>query len=89
MRTATARTSMLAVLETDEAMGHVNLALSEAAQGASRTAGVLRGVLKHRMTDGEAADVAVDLAYNLPRKIYGLGPHPSPRPTSSPSPEPE
>jgi glucuronate isomerase len=31
-----------------------------------------RLVAEHRMTDGEAAEVAVDLAYNLPRKIYGL-----------------
>jgi uncharacterized membrane protein YvlD (DUF360 family) len=46
-------TSMLAVLETDEAMGHVNLALSEAAQDDSRTAAVLRRVLKPRMTGGE------------------------------------
>jgi glucuronate isomerase len=31
-----------------------------------------RLVAEHRMTENEAADVAVDLAYNLPRKIYGL-----------------
>ncbi|MQM28730.1 glucuronate isomerase [Glycomyces albidus] len=31
-----------------------------------------RLVAEHRMTEGEAAEVAVDLAYNLPRKIYGL-----------------
>lgn len=47
--------TMLAMLETDEAMGHVNLALSEITQGESRTAGVLRRVLKPRMTDGEVA----------------------------------
>ncbi len=47
--------TMLAMLENDEAMGHVNLALSEAAQGESRTAAVLRRVLKPRMTDGEVA----------------------------------
>ena len=45
--------TMLAVLETNEAMGHVNLALSEATQGESRTAGVLRRVLKPRMKDGQ------------------------------------
>lgn len=47
--------SMLAMLETDEAMGHVNLALSEAAQGESRASAILRRVLKPRMTDGEVA----------------------------------
>ncbi|THV43285.1 glucuronate isomerase [Glycomyces buryatensis] len=31
-----------------------------------------RLVADHRMTEDEAAEVAVDLAYNLPRKIYGL-----------------
>ncbi|GAB3237066.1 glucuronate isomerase [Glycomyces halotolerans] len=31
-----------------------------------------RLVAEHRMTEEEAAEVAVDLAYNLPRRIYGL-----------------
>ncbi|HEU5127912.1 MAG TPA: glucuronate isomerase [Glycomyces sp.] len=31
-----------------------------------------RLVAEHRMTDDEAAEVAVDLAYNLPRKIYRM-----------------
>ncbi len=44
---------MMAMLQTDEAMGHVNLALSEAVQGGSRTAGVLRRVLNPRMSGGE------------------------------------
>jgi len=51
-----------------------------------------RLVAEHRMTEDEAGEIAVDLAYNLPRKIYGLGPHPSPRPTGSlrsPFPKPE
>ncbi|MBA2598839.1 MAG: phage holin family protein, partial [Chloroflexia bacterium] len=48
-------TRMMAMLQTDEAMGHVNVALSEAVQGVSRTAAVLRRVLKPRMSDGEVA----------------------------------
>jgi glucuronate isomerase len=51
-----------------------------------------RLVAEHRMTDNEAAEIAVDLAYNIPRRIYGLAPHPSPRPTGSlrsPFPKPE
>jgi glucuronate isomerase len=31
-----------------------------------------RLVAEHRMTEDEAAEVAVDLAYHLPRRIYGL-----------------
>src|SRR5690606_41391356 len=31
-----------------------------------------RLVAEHRMTEDEAAEVAVDLAYNLPRKIYRM-----------------
>lgn len=31
-----------------------------------------RLVAEHRMTEDEAGEVAVDLAYNLPRRIYGL-----------------
>jgi glucuronate isomerase len=31
-----------------------------------------RLVAEHRMTEQEAAEVAIDLAYNQPRKIYGL-----------------
>jgi glucuronate isomerase len=42
-----------------------------------------RLVAEHRMTEDEAGEVAVDLAYTLPRKIYGLDPHPSPRPAVS------
>jgi uncharacterized membrane protein YvlD (DUF360 family) len=62
-------TAMLAMLQTDEAMGHVNLALSEATQGESRTAGVLRRVLKPRMTDGE-----VELEKKRPEASNGAGP---------------
>jgi hypothetical protein len=45
--------NMTAVLQTDEAIGHVNLALSEATLGETRTASVLRRILKPRMSDGE------------------------------------
>jgi uncharacterized membrane protein YvlD (DUF360 family) len=45
--------NMVDLLQTDEDMGHLNLALSEAAGGDSRSAGVLRRVLNRRMTDGE------------------------------------
>ncbi|MEU6859387.1 glucuronate isomerase [Glycomyces sp. NPDC046736] len=31
-----------------------------------------RLVAEHRMTENEAAEIAVDLAYTLPRKIYGM-----------------
>ena len=31
-----------------------------------------RLVAEHRMTEDEAAEVAVDLAYHLPRKIYRM-----------------
>src|SRR5215207_4046066 len=47
--------NMTAVLQTDEAIGHVNLALSEATRGESRTANVLRRILKPRMSDGQVA----------------------------------
>ena len=46
-------TKMVELLQTDEAVGHVNLALGEAVQGASRTAAVLRRVLKPRISGGE------------------------------------
>ena len=45
--------NMTAVLQTDEAIGHVNVALSEATRGETRTANVLRRILKPRMADGE------------------------------------
>jgi putative membrane protein len=47
--------NMTAMLQTDEAIGHVNLALSEATRGETRTASVLRRILKPRMADGEVA----------------------------------
>ena len=47
--------NMTALLQTDEAIGHVNLALSEATRGETRTASVLRRILKPRMADGEVA----------------------------------
>jgi uncharacterized membrane protein YvlD (DUF360 family) len=47
--------NMTAVLQTDEAIGHVNVALSEATRGESRTASVLRRILKPRMSGGEVA----------------------------------
>ncbi len=61
-------TTMMNLLQTDEDMGHVNLALSEATQGESRTAGVLRRVLKSRMADGE-----VDLGNKKSRGRQGNG----------------
>jgi hypothetical protein len=45
--------NMTAMLQTDEALGHVNVALSEATRGETRTANVLRRILKPRMSDGE------------------------------------
>jgi hypothetical protein len=45
--------NLTAVLQTDEAIGHVNVALSEATRGETRTASVLRRILKPRMADGE------------------------------------
>ena len=45
--------NMTAMLQTDEAIGHVNVALSEATRGETRTANVLRRILKPRMADGE------------------------------------
>ena len=53
--------NMTALLQTDEAIGHVNLALSEATRGETRTASVLRRILKPRMADGE-----VDLGQSEP-----------------------
>jgi len=47
--------NMTAVLQTDEAIGHVNVALSEATRGETRTANLLRRILKPRMSDGEIA----------------------------------
>ena len=44
---------MTALLQTDEAIGHVNVALSEATRGETRTANVLRRILKPHMSDGE------------------------------------
>ena len=45
--------NMTEMLQTDEAMGHVNLALSEVTRGDSRTARILRRILNPRMSDGE------------------------------------
>src|ERR687896_2694689 len=45
--------NVTAVLQTDEAIGHVNVALSEATRGETRTANVLRRILKPRMADGQ------------------------------------
>src|SRR5918994_2283993 len=45
--------NLTAMLQTDEAIGHVNVALSEATRGETRTANVLRRILKPRMADGE------------------------------------
>jgi putative membrane protein len=45
--------NMTAVLQTDEAIGHVNVALSEATRGETRTANLLRRILKPRMADGQ------------------------------------
>src|SRR5215207_5451189 len=47
--------NMTAMLQTDEAIGHVNLALSEATRGETRTASVLRRILRPRVSDGEVA----------------------------------
>jgi putative membrane protein len=45
--------NMTAMLQTDEAIGHVNVALSEATRGESRTANLLRRILRPRMSNGE------------------------------------
>jgi uncharacterized membrane protein YvlD (DUF360 family) len=45
--------NLTAMLQTDEAIGHVNVALSEATRGETRTANVLRRILQPRMADGE------------------------------------
>jgi hypothetical protein len=45
--------NMTAMLQTDEAIGHVNVALSEATRGETRTANLLRRILKPRMSDGQ------------------------------------
>ena len=47
------KVNMTQQLQTDEAIGHVNLALSEATRGGTRTAGALRRVLKPRMSGDE------------------------------------
>ena len=47
---------MRAFLHNDEAMGHVNVALSEAVRGSTRTAAMLRRVLKRRMS-GEVVEL--------------------------------
>jgi hypothetical protein len=41
------------MLQTDEAIGHVNVALSEATRGETRTANVLRRILKPHISDGQ------------------------------------
>jgi putative membrane protein len=48
-------TSVTEIAHDDEAMGHVNAALSQAIHGATPTARMLRGLLRRRMTDGEVA----------------------------------
>jgi uncharacterized membrane protein YvlD (DUF360 family) len=55
--------TMMSLLQTNEDLGHVNLALSEAIAGNSRTAGVLRRLLKQRMAEGQ-----VDLAARRRRR---------------------
>src|SRR5829696_265537 len=57
--------NMTALLQTDEAIGHVNLALSEASLGDSRTASALRRVLKPR-TSGDAVEL-VKTGSDIPR----------------------
>jgi hypothetical protein len=47
--------NMTAMLQTDEAIGHVNVALSEATRGETRTASLLRRILKPRMSGDEVA----------------------------------
>ena len=48
--------TMRAFLHNDEAMGHVNVALTEAVRGSTRTAAMLRRVLKRRMS-GEVVEL--------------------------------
>ncbi len=50
------KVNMTEQLQTDEAVGHVNLALSEATLGDSRTASALRRILKPR-TSGDAVEL--------------------------------
>ena len=45
--------SMTEIARDDEALGHMNAALSEAVIGESTAARMLRGLLKRRMTDGQ------------------------------------
>jgi hypothetical protein len=47
---------VMAMLEHDEAIGHVNVALSEAARGGTRSAWVLRRALRRRM-EGDAVHI--------------------------------
>ena len=47
--------TMMELLRSDEALGHVNVALSEATRGATRTARMLRRVLEPRMEGDEVA----------------------------------
>jgi glucuronate isomerase len=42
-----------------------------------------RMVAEHRMDEVEAAELIVDLTYNLPKKAYKLD---QPRPTATPAP---
>jgi uncharacterized membrane protein YvlD (DUF360 family) len=46
-------TSMIEIAHDDEAMGHVNAALSQAVQGETPASRMLRGVLKRRMSGDE------------------------------------
>jgi putative membrane protein len=54
------KVNMTEQLQTDEAIGHVNLALSEAARGDSRTANALRRILKPRMSGNEVELLKTD-----------------------------
>jgi hypothetical protein len=47
--------TMMQLLQSDEALGHVNVALSEATRGATRTARMLRRLLGPRMEGDEVA----------------------------------
>ena len=59
------KVNMTEQLQTDEAVGHVNLALSEATLGDSRTASALRRILKPR-TSGDAVEL-VKTGSDIPR----------------------
>ncbi|MFN8593144.1 MAG: phage holin family protein [Thermomicrobiales bacterium] len=50
------KADVMAMLEHDEALDHVNVALSEAVRGGTRSAKMLRGALQRRM-DGEAVNL--------------------------------